>query len=71
MRTVLRGVDTDQARNLATWLERSADAPGASTYIDGLPISFLARHEQGTKETFGGISAECGRMVDDISSCTP
>jgi hypothetical protein len=71
MAVVLTWVDTEQSRNLSSWLARSADAPGADSYIDGLHISFLVRADEYTKETFGGVLAECGRYVDDISSCEP
>ena len=50
---------------------QSADAPGAEGYVGGLHISFLVRADEYTKETFGGVLAECGRSVDDISSCEP
>jgi hypothetical protein len=69
MAAVLSWVDTEQGRNLSSWLARSADAPGADSYVDGLPISFLVRAEGYTKETFGGVVAECGRLVNDISGC--
>jgi hypothetical protein len=71
MSVVLTWVDTDQGRNLSSWLAQSADAPGADSYVDGLHISFLVRADEYTKETFGGVLAECGRSVDDISSCEP
>ena len=69
MAVVLTWVDTEQGRNLSSWLAQSADAPGADSYVDGLRIYFLVRADEYTKETFGGVAAECGRSVDDISSC--
>ena len=71
MAVVLTWADTEQGRNLSSWLARSADAPGADSYVDGLHISFLVRPDEYTKETFGGVVAECGRVIDDISSCEP
>jgi hypothetical protein len=71
MAVVLTWVDTEQGRNLSSWLAQSADAPGADSYVDGLPISFLVRADEYTKETFGGVVAECGRLVNDISRCEP
>jgi hypothetical protein len=71
MATVLGWVDTEQGDNLSSWLAHSADAPGADSYVDGLPISFLVRADEYTKETFGGVVAECGRLVNDISGCEP
>jgi hypothetical protein len=69
MAAALTWVDTE--RNLSSWLARSADAPGADSYVYGLPISFLVRAEGYTKETFGGVVAECGRLGNDISGCEP
>jgi hypothetical protein len=71
MAVALTWVDTEQGRNLSSWLAESADAPGADSYVDGLPITFLVRTDEYRKETFGGVTAECGRIVDDISSCEP
>jgi hypothetical protein len=71
MTVVLTWVETEQGHSLSSWLARSADAPGADSYVDGLPIYFLVRANEYTKETFGGVSAECGRTVDDISRCEP
>ena len=71
MSVVLTWLGTAQGRNLSSWLARSADAPGADSYVDGLHISFLVRADEYTKETFGGVLAECGRVVNDISSCEP
>ena len=71
MTVVLTWVETEQGQSLSSWLARSADAPGADSYVDGLPIYFLVRANEYTKETFGGVSAECGRTVDDISRCEP
>lgn len=71
MTVVLTGMDTEQGRRLAVWLAQSADAPGADGYVDGLPISFLVRADEYTKETFGGVTPECGRYIDDISRCEP
>jgi hypothetical protein len=71
MSVVLTWLDTAHGRNLLSWLAQSADAPGADSYVDGLHISFLVRADEYTKETFGGVLAECGRVVTDISSCEP
>ena len=71
MAVVLTWVETEQGRNLASWLVASADAPGAEGYGDGLRIFFLVRADEYTKETFGGVAAECARSVDDISNCEP
>ena len=46
MAVVLTWVDTQQGRNLSSWLAHSADAPGADSYVDGLPISFLVRADE-------------------------
>ncbi|WP_375432236.1 hypothetical protein [uncultured Friedmanniella sp.] len=71
MTETLGWVDTQQTRDLQAWLSASADAPGADSYVDGLRVSFLVRHGEWTKETFGGISTECAPTVDDISACDP
>jgi len=71
MAVVLTWLDTEQGRTLSSWLAQSADAPGADSYVDGLPISFLVRADEYTKETFGGVTSECGRNIEDISSCEP
>jgi len=71
MDQTLGWVDTAQTRSVRTWLAASADAPGAQAYVDGLPISFHTRIDEYTKETFGGISAECAPTVDDITACGP
>jgi hypothetical protein len=72
MAVVLSWVDSEQSRNLSSWLALSAHAPGADSYVDGLPISFFVRaDEYNTKETFGGVVAECARVVDEISRCEP
>lgn len=71
MAVVLTWVDAEQGHSLSAWLAGSADAPGAESYVDGLPIYFLVRADEYTKETLGGVSAECGRTVDDISPCEP
>ena len=71
MAVVLTWVDTEQGRNLSSWLAGSADAPGADSYVDGLRISFKVRADEYTKETFGGVTAECAPSVDDISHCEP
>lgn len=71
MTQALSWVDSDQGRRLSTWLARSADAPGADGYVDGLSVSFLVRADEYGKETFGGIAAECARSMDDISGCGP
>jgi hypothetical protein len=71
MAVVLTWLDTEQGRHLSSWLDQSADAPGADSYVDELHISFSVRADEYVKETFGGVAAECGRSVDDISSCAP
>ena len=71
MAVVLTWLDTEQGRSLSSWLAKSADAPGANSYVDELPISFSVRADEYVKETFGGVTAECGRSVNDISSCAP
>ena len=71
MAVVLTWVDTEQGRNLSSWLAGSAGAPGADSYVDGLRIFFKVRANEYTKETFGGVAAECAPSVDDISSCEP
>jgi hypothetical protein len=71
MDETLAWVDTAQTRSVRTWLAASADAPGADVYVDGLPISFRTRVDEYTKETFGGILAECAPTVDDITACGP
>jgi hypothetical protein len=71
MAVVLTWLDTEQGRSLSSWLAKSADAPGADSYVDELPISFSVRADEYVKETFGGVTAECGRSVNDISSCAP
>ena len=71
MDQTLGWVDTAQTRSVRTWLAASADAPGAQAYVDGLPVSFHTRVDEYTKETFGGISAECAPTVDDITACGP
>ena len=70
MGVVLTWVGTEQGRNLPSWLARSADAPGAEGSVAGLHISFLVRADEYTKETFGGVVAECGR-AGDIAGCQP
>jgi len=71
MDETVRGVDAAQTRSVRTWLAASADAPGARAYVDGLPVSFHIRDDEYTKETFGGILAECAPTVDDITACGP
>ena len=71
MAIVLTWIDTAQGRNLSSWLAGSANAPGADAYVDGLRISFFVRADTWTKETFGEIAAECGRNIDDITTCDP
>lgn len=71
MDEVLGWVDTGQTRAVRGWLAGSADAPGADGYVGGLHVSFLVRDDAWTKETFGGISTECARFVEDISGCDP
>ena len=71
MAVVLTWLGTEQGRDLSSWLAQSADAPGAESYVDGLPISFFVRADEYTKETFGGVAAECAPYVNDISSCAP
>ena len=71
MDQVLGWVDTAQTRDVRAWLTASADAPGAQSYVGGLPVSFHTRVDEYTKETFGGILAECAPTVDDISACFP
>ena len=71
MAVVLTWLDTQQGHDISSWLAQSADAPGANSYVDGLPISFLVRADEYTKETFGGVTAECAPYVNDISSCEP
>ena len=71
MSQTLGWVDTAQTRSVRTWLAASADAPGAHVYVDGLPFSFHIRDDEYTKETFGGILAECAPTVDDITACAP
>lgn len=71
MGRALGWVDTGQTRSVRTWLADSVDAPGAEGYVDGLPVTFLVRHDAWTKETFGGIAAECAVSIDDLSGCGP
>jgi hypothetical protein len=62
---------TDQGRQLSSWLAENAEAPGARTYVDGLPVYFLVRADEYTKETFGAVAPEGGRSVNNISGCSP
>lgn len=71
MTQALGWVDTGQGRRLSAWLRSSGDAPGAEGYVDGLAVSFLVRSGEWGKETLGGVFAECGRSVDDITGCEP
>ena len=71
MAVVLTWLDTEQGRSLSSWLAKSADAPGADSYVDVPPISFSVRADEYVKETFGGVTAECGRSVNEISSGAP
>jgi hypothetical protein len=71
MDQTLAWVDTAQTRSVRSWLAASADAPGAQSYVDGLPVSFHIRVDEYTKETFGGILAECAPTIDDITACSP
>lgn len=71
MTVVVSWLGTDQGRQLSSWLAENVDAPGARSYVDGLPVYFLVRSDEYTKETFGGVAPECGRVVDNISGCSP
>lgn len=71
MTVVVSWLGTDQGRQLSSWLAGNADAPGARSYVAGLPVSFLVRADEYTKETFGGVAPECGRVVNNISGCSP
>ena len=71
MTVVVSWLGTDQGRRLSSWLAENADAPGARSYVDGLPVYFLVRANDYTKETFGGVAPECGRSVNNISGCSP
>lgn len=71
MTVVVSWLGTDQGRRLSSWLDGNADAPGAKGYVAGLPVYFLVRANEYTKETFGGVAPECGRTVDNISGCSP
>jgi len=71
MTVVVSWLGTDQGRQLSSWLAGNADAPGARSYVAGLPVSFLVRADEYTKETFGGVAPECGRDVNNISGCSP
>ena len=68
---VVSWLGTDQGRQLSSWLAGNADAPGARSYVAGLPVYFLVRADEYTKETFGGVAPECGRIVNNISGCSP
>lgn len=71
MTVVVSWLGTDQGRQLSSWLAGNADAPGARSYVDGLPVYFLVRADEYTKETFGGVAPECGRIVNNIFGCSP
>lgn len=69
MDQVMSWIDTDQTRAVRVWLAASRDAPGAYSYVDGLPISFVVRTDTYEKETFGVIKADCATSIEDLSSC--
>lgn len=69
MSEVVGWADTGQTKALRAWLDSSQDAPGATAYVDGLPIYFLVRNDTYTKETFGGLRADCATRIEDLSSC--
>jgi hypothetical protein len=71
MTVVVSWLGTDQGRQLSSWLAGNADAPGARGYVAGLPVYFLVRADEYTKETFGGVAPECGRIFNNISGCSP
>lgn len=71
MTVALTWMDTAQSRQLSSWLARSADAPGANSYVDGLGIGFIVRDNEYFKETMGGIDAGCARSKANITACAP
>jgi len=68
---LLASLDTEQARSLVAWLARSADAPGARSWVAGLGVGFQVRDREYSKETMGGVSGVCPWKVEDLSPCRP
>lgn len=69
MSEVVGWADTDQTQAVRAWLDASREAPGADAYVEGHPIYFLVRNDTYTKETFGGLRADCATSIEDLSSC--
>ena len=68
---LLTSLDTEQGHSLVAWLARSAEAPGARSWVGGLGVGFQVRDREYQKETMGGVSGVCDWTLDDISSCAP